>query len=261
MLSLSEIQSSFPEPLHRFPRFMLREYLQVKILEIIFESQAANQLCFLGGTSLRIVHGNHRFSEDLDFDNLSLQEAQFTNLANKIQTQLEMEGYDVELQMVKSRAWHCHIRFPGLLYTEGLSSHHDEKILIQLDTEPQHIDYEPDRFILNRFEVFTTILTIPLPLLLSQKLYAIINRNRKKGRDFFDVVFLLGKGIQPDYSYLEKKADISDTPDLAQKIVEICQSVDMELMAKDVAPFLFSEQDKKRVLRFKEYFRQEMNLE
>ena len=261
MLSLSEIQSFFPEPLHQFPRFMLREYLQIKILEILFESQTANHLCFLGGTCLRIVHGNRRFSEDLDFDNRGLKEYQFADIANTIQTQLEREGYDIEIQMVIRGAWHCYIKFPGLLYAEGLSSHHKEKTVIQLDTEPQHVDYEPERFILNRFEVFTTILTTPLPLLLSQKLYTIINRNRKKGRDFFDVVFLLGKGIQPDYSYLEKKANISDATNLRKKIIGICQSLNMRDLAKDVEPFLFSVQDKNRVIQFEEYFRQVMDKE
>ena len=157
MLKLREIQSFFPESLHRFPRFLLREYLQVKILEILFESQVASQLCFLGGTCLRIVHGNRRFSEDLDFDNCGLEKEQFENVARTIRTQLEREGYAVELRTVLRGAWHCYIKFPGLLYQEGLSGHHEEKILIQLDLESQQVDYEPERFILNRYEVFTSI--------------------------------------------------------------------------------------------------------
>lgn len=259
MIKLSAIQSFFPESLHRFPRFMLREYLQVKILEILFESQVASQLCFLGGTCLRIVHGNRRFSEDLDFDNRGLSKDQFEDLANTIRIQLEREGYEVELRTVVRGAWHCYIKFPGLLYQEGLSGHQEEKILIQLDLESQEVDYEPERFILNRYEVFTLILTTPLAVLLSQKLYTIINRKRKKGRDFFDVVFLLGKGIQPDYTFLDKKADISSPEALNQKIMEICQSVNMETMARDVEPFLFAGQDTKRIIRFEQYFLQVMS--
>lgn len=259
MLKLSEIQSFFPESLHRFPRFMLREYLQVKILEILFESQVTSQLCFLGGTCLRLVHGNRRFSEDLDFDNRGFKKDQFEDLANTIRIQLEREGYEVELRTVVRGAWHCYIKFPGLLYQEGLSGHHEEKILIQLDLESQQIDYEPELFILNRYEVFTSILTTPLPVLLAQKFYTIINRKRKKGRDFYDVVFLLGKGIQPDYSYLAKKANISEPEALQQMIMEICQSVNMETIAQDVEPFLFVGQDTKRVTRFEKYFLQVMS--
>ena len=84
MLKLSEIQSFFPQSLHRFPQFMLREYLQYKILEIVYASGYANFLCFLGGTFLRIVHGNQRFSEDLDFDNRGLKEEQFAEIADII---------------------------------------------------------------------------------------------------------------------------------------------------------------------------------
>jgi predicted nucleotidyltransferase component of viral defense system len=151
MLTLSEIRPYFSEELHHFPRFMLREYLQYKILEILFESSYATDLCFLGGTCLRIAHGNRRFSEDLDFDNISLEEQDFKKVAGEIQKGLRREGYEIELKTVMKRAWHCHIKFPGLLFEEGLTDHREEKILIQLDTEPQHFDYEPERFVLNRF--------------------------------------------------------------------------------------------------------------
>jgi len=46
MLSLQEIEKQYPENLRSFKRFILREYLQYKILEIIFESVYSNKLCF-----------------------------------------------------------------------------------------------------------------------------------------------------------------------------------------------------------------------
>lgn len=60
-----------------------------------------------------------------------------------IKKELEREGYQVEVKTVTRDAFHCHIRFPGLLYQEGLTGHQDQKILIQLDTEPQHYDFVP----------------------------------------------------------------------------------------------------------------------
>jgi predicted nucleotidyltransferase component of viral defense system len=256
MLSLNEIESFYPETLHRFPRFMLREYLQFKILEIIFESKYATNLCFLGGTCLRIVHGNRRFSEDLDFDNIKMKEDFFEEVASEIQKQLEREGYQVELKTVMKGAWHCHIKFPGLLFEEGLSGHREEKILIQLDTEPQDFDYEPERFVLNRFEVFTTILITPLSLLMAQKFYAIINRDRNKGRDFYDLVFLMAKDIKPNYNYLKAKIAISFSSDLKEAVLEKCEALDMDLMAKDVEPFLFDTSDVKKVIRFEDVVQQ-----
>lgn len=71
MLSLKNIASYYPKQLQTFPRYMLREYLQCKILEIIFNSPLAPKLSFIGGTALRIVHENTRFPEDLDFEKLA----------------------------------------------------------------------------------------------------------------------------------------------------------------------------------------------
>ena len=81
MLTLTEIEKIYPENLRGFKRFILREYLQHKILQIIYDSEYASSLTFLGGTCLRIVHGNNRFSEDLDFDNLKLKEDEFENIS------------------------------------------------------------------------------------------------------------------------------------------------------------------------------------
>jgi len=256
MLTLPEIEPFYPENLQRFPRFLLREYLQYKILEIIFESKYATHLCFLGGTCLRIVHGNNRFSEDLDFDNLYLNENDFQDIATEIEKQLVREGYKVELKTVMKGAWHCHIKFPGLLFEQGLSGHNEEKILIQLDTEPQHFEYEPDRHILNKFDVFTTILTTPLPLLMAQKIYAIINRERNKGRDFFDLVYLMSRNIQPNYNYLDAKLSISSGDALKKEILDKCDQLNMVKMANDVRPFLFETSDVKKVLRFADLINQ-----
>lgn len=235
---------------------MLREYMQYKILEILYESPFATHLCFLGGTCLRIVHGNRRFSEDLDFDNIKLNADDFTKVADQIQTGLEREGYEVELKTVMKGAWHCYIRFPGLLYNEGLSGHQEEKILIQLDSEPQYFDYEPDRLLLNRFDVFTTIWTTPLSLLMAQKIYSIMNRTRNKGRDFYDLVFLMGRNIKPKYPYLEARASIINTKLLKEALLSKCGQLDMDAMAMDVEPFLFDASDVKKVARFIEVVKQ-----
>ena len=92
MLSLKNIEQYYPENERPFKRNILREYLQYKILEIIFNSPYANEVVFLGGTALRIVYNNSRFSEDLDFDNFKLNEEQFADLANEIKKGLETPG-------------------------------------------------------------------------------------------------------------------------------------------------------------------------
>jgi predicted nucleotidyltransferase component of viral defense system len=257
MLSLKEMLPLYPQPLRVFREFILREYLQHKILQIIFDlPDHAEKLCFLGGTCLRIVHGNQRFSEDLDFDNTGLTEKEFDSIAAMLKTQLELDGYETEIRTVMRGAFHCYIKFPALLFNEGLTGHRSEKILIQLDTEPQHYGFTPDRHILNKFDVFTEIPVAPLNLLLAQKFYAIVNRKRSKGRDFFDVVFLLSKGAKPDYRYLDLKLNINQAKPLKERVLGTCASLSMDVMAEDVSPFLFRPEDKKKVLMFEQYLKQ-----
>ena len=100
MLDLATIKKSYPENLQPFERFILREYLQYKILQNIFDSMYGKSLCFLGGTALRIVHNSTRFSEDLDFDNFGLSVADFDGLIQEIKKKLELEGYEVEIRNV-----------------------------------------------------------------------------------------------------------------------------------------------------------------
>lgn len=253
MLDLHEIAQYYPENLRPFRRFLLREYLQYKILEIVFSGPHADKLIFLGGTCLRIVHGNQRFSEDLDFDNFGLSETDFKEISNDIDRRLTLVGYEVEVRSVSRGAFHCYIRFPKILFQQGLSGYEVEKILIQLDTEAQHFEFIPESVILNKFDVFSRIAVTPLSLLMAQKCYAILNRPRNKGRDFFDLVFLMGKNVSPDYDYLNFKRGISDGAALKSKLLQKCHELNMAEMARDVAPFLFSEADEKKVRLFPDY--------
>lgn len=256
MLDIEEIAQYYPEHLRPFKRFMLREYLQYKILEMVFSGPFAEKLVFLGGTCLRMVHGNQRFSEDLDFDNFDLSPDEFDDISQNIARQLELQGYTAEVRQVARGAYHCYIRFPKLLFEQGLSGYQEEKILIQLDTEPQHFDFVPEAPILNRFDVFTRIFSTPLDLLMAQKCYAILNRPRNKGRDFFDLVFLMGKDVAPNMDYLHQKADIQNTAALKARLLEKCATLSMDEMAADVAPFLFNPNDRKKVEYFVEYLGQ-----
>jgi hypothetical protein len=45
-MSLAEIKSFYPEFLHNRAEFLLREYLQYKILEILFQSKYASKFVF-----------------------------------------------------------------------------------------------------------------------------------------------------------------------------------------------------------------------
>jgi len=207
MLTLSQIQEHYPENIKGFKKNILREYLQYKILEIIFNSKYANKLCFLGGTALRIIYNSQRFSEDLDFDNFGITPKEFADLSQKIREKLSKEGYETQITNVYKGAFRCNIKLPKILYDNDLSGIKDEKMLIQIDTAPHHFTYTPEKRTLNKFEVFKQIFVTPADILLSQKINAVFNRKRQKGRDFFDIVYLFSF-TKPDYKYLVQKLKI-----------------------------------------------------
>lgn len=250
MLNISELLMAYPEPLRVHKAFILREYLQYKILEIVFDGPFAAKFCFLGGTCLRLVHGNTRFSEDLDFDNFGLTETEFSAVSESIKTGLQKEGYQVEMKQVIRGAYHCHIRIPGLLYEQGMSGFREEKILIQLDTEPQNFDFVPKTFVLNKFDVTTAIFVTPVELLLAQKFTALCERKRSKGRDFYDIIFLLSKGVKPDFGYLAARLNAPTAALLKLRVKDFLSQTNLAEMAADVRPFLFNPAEEKRVRLF-----------
>src|SRR3989338_6980711 len=241
MLSLANIEKYYSENERPFKRNILREYLQYKILEIVFNSKIGQQLAFLGGTALRILYNNSRFSEDLDFDNFGLTSEQFVSLAD-------------EMKNVFKNAYRSYIRMPKVLFDNNMSDLQDEKIMIQIDTVPHAFDYTRDLKIINKFDVFTQIYSTPLEILLSQKIYAALNRHRAKGRDFFDIVFLLPQ-TKPNYEYLNKKLGIKDGQELKEALLSKTIDLDFNELARDVEPFLINADGSKKVKVFIHYIK------
>lgn len=253
MISFDQILAAYPENLRAFKESILKEYLQYKILNSIFNSQYAGKLALLGGTALRILYGSTRFSEDLDFDNFVLTEREFTDLSKIIQKDLMLEGLEVEINIVTRNTYRIKIRIPKLLFDSGLSTMSEHKILIQVDTIPQNFQYETEKPLLNKFDVFTQINAVPKDLLLAQKIFASVNRKRTMGRDFFDIVFLHGLGAKPNFAYLKKNIKVDNENDLKKYLLEKTASLNFEDLAKDVEPLLFDPRDKKKVLLFRKF--------
>jgi len=254
MINLKEIEKFYPENIRGFKRNILREYLQYKILQTIFNFKYADKLSFLGGTALRIVHNNTRFSEDLDFDNFGLEEKEFDEISAIVKRQLELEGYKVEIKNVHKGAFRCYVKIPGLLFKNNLSGYEEEKILIQLDTASHDFYYKQERVILNKFDVFTKINVTPLDIILSQKIFAVFNRKTPKGRDFYDIIFLLSR-VKPNYDYLKFKLNIANGEKLKKHLLALHDKIDFDSLVKDVKPFLFNPKDAKRINLFIDYIK------
>ncbi len=249
MLSLDQVAGYFPGDLYRRnPQGALVEYLQYELLDSLFKNTEALNLSFIGGTAIRILHQSVRFSEDLDFDNFGLSFARFEALIQAACRDMQYKGFIIEYRVLAKGAFHCYIRFPDLLYRAGITPDKSRKILIRIDSEAKEKLYEPQRVILNKFAVYRQILAAPAAILLAQKMMTVLLRQREKGRDLFDVSFLRGLA-QPDFAYIEKTLNLGE-PEFRRRFDERVRELDLEFLARDVEPFLFSPDQKERILRF-----------
>ena len=256
MLSLAELKKYYPK-LQGFERGILREYLQYKILDIIYKSEYGRKMSFLGGTSIRICHGGFRFSEDLDFDNIDLSKDDFVKMIDIVKKELEYLGYKIEIKNIFKGAYHAHVKFLDILFKNELSPNEDEKMTIQIDTVDKTFDYKTDDFLLSKFDVFANINITPIDVVLSQKVGAVFGRKRPKGRDFYDITYLLSR-TDFNFQYLKEKLNIGDRDDLKQKLLNKLDEINLKQLAVDVQPFLINPDDIERVLSFREFVEQKL---
>lgn len=252
MINIEYIKSFYSHKEQSFNQFLLKEYLQYQILNIIFSTKYAENLSFLGWTAIRLIHNSTRFSEDLDFDNFWLNEKDFEDFSLIIKSELEKLWFLVEIKNVFKWAYRCYIRLPNILKELGFSNLEDEKILIQIDTVKQDYKYNSDKKILDKFDIYKLINVCPIDIILSKKIHALIDRKRIKWRDFFDIIYLY-KFTKPNFKYLENKIWIKSNLELKNKLLDFCKDLDFKEISDDVKPFLINKDEINRILIFKDF--------
>lgn len=258
MLTFEQIKNEYsPETIQRNYKAVIVEYLQYEILDSLYKQKNSEKLSFMGGTAIRIAYGSQRFSEDLDFDNFGLSYHDFEHVLEKAIADMRNKGFEIEFRLLKKGAYHCYLKFPKLLFENKVSDHQDEKILVRIDAVLKKQISKPKSFILNGFGVYRKILVNPQEVILSQKIITIIERKRSKGRDYYDVSYLLGK-TEPDFDYLEIILGIKGKGAIKNKLLEVVNKNNLNDLAKDVSPFLIDKNGSGRVLGFKEYIEQRM---
>jgi predicted nucleotidyltransferase component of viral defense system len=235
-------------------RLFLREYLQHVILRQLFEMKILQEWVFHGGTALRILYGLNRFSEDLNF-HLRQPNENFTLAAMmpKLTRQLSLQGYQISETSTKEKTVRsAFIRFESLLYEGGLSLHKDEKLSIKLeiDANPPP-DFQTERSIVNTWFPFAVHHHDPASFL-AGKLHAILQRPYTKGRDFYDLIFLLSRfrDIQPNLSYLKNALSQKGYTGEALTentwrtlMIKMIEKADWAKILADIEPFLESADD------------------
>lgn len=224
-----------------------REFLQILMLKIIFDKGWFKNLAFVGGTALRILYRMRRFSEDLDFSLVEKNGYDFKTFLDNLQYELNKNNLKIEIKKERGEKAvnNFFIKFPDLLKELGFdkSKKQNLSIKVEVDTNPPvgwNLKLYPitDQFVMaiNSFE---------LESLYATKLHACFFRTYTKGRDFYDLIWYLGKKIEPNYVLLnnaikqtEKKDLNINSENINSFLKERINNADFNLIRRDVERFL-----------------------
>lgn len=245
MIQLDLIRTYFPLEQREnatFQKYMLKEYLQLLILDFLSATPYIRKVAFIGGTNLRLVKGIDRFSEDLDFDCRDLSKEEFMEMSDAILQFLHRNGLRVEArdkENEKLKAYRRNIYFPELLFDLGLTGHKD-----------QQFSYIPVMTNIKGCGFFFPFPVPPDAVLCAMKLSAMFSRH--KGRDFYDAMFLLGQ-TKPDYQFLGMKCDIHHLEELKAATSTLLKTVDLKKKKMDFEHLLFKKSNADKILRVGEF--------
>lgn len=101
MIRFEQIVNYFPPYINENPslrKYMVKEYIQLLILDFLSNSHWVKKLVFIGGTNLRLVKGIDRFSEDIDFDSKNFPVDEFIKMTHDVVLFLKRFGFDIEVR-------------------------------------------------------------------------------------------------------------------------------------------------------------------
>jgi len=259
MIEIDQIKGYFPAELRTnttFQKYMLKEYIQLMILDFLSTSPYIQKVVFIGGTNLRLVKGIDRFSEDLDFDSKNFSQDDFTKMTDDILAFLRRSGLRAETRDKandKLKAFRRNLYFPELLFELSLSGYREERFLIKVESQDQKYEYKPHIVNIKRAGFFFPFSVPPDSILCAMKLSALLTR--QKGRDFYDAMFLLGQ-TEPDYEYLATKRDIHNKEELKEALFNTIENTDLKKKYRDFEHLLFNKANAEKVLRFSEFVKE-----
>ena len=230
MLSKEQVQI-FSKQLKIDSFSIYREYLQLLFLKYFYDLPKSNQIYFKGGTSIKFLYGSFRFSEDLDFSS-DLKEEEIKSLIQKAIKNLSRE-IPVSFKQEKSIA----DSFTGRIFQEisDFSFPLTVRLDISLREKPIYIE---NNYIETIFPISPYPLVVHLAVkeILAEKIRALIIRG--KGRDLFDVWFLLSKKIEIDRDLVNLKMSFCNRKINLKEIMTIIKEMPDQEIKKDLTKFL-----------------------
>lgn len=256
MISIESIKNFYPASISgnaSFLKHILKEYVQLLVLDYLASTSYIRKITFIGGTNLRLVKGIDRFSEDLDFDCKHFSEKEFISMSDDVLMFLRRNGFRVETKdkyNARLKAFRSSIHFPELLFDLKLSGHREERFMLKLEAQDQGIPYAQTMGYIKGCGFF---FSFPVPsdaVLCAMKISAMLDRG--KGRDFYDVMFLLAQ-TKPDYSFLTARCGVCDLQELKTAVDQVLQVVDLKHKQRDFEHLLLHRDSSKSILHFREF--------
>ncbi|MFH1896531.1 MAG: nucleotidyl transferase AbiEii/AbiGii toxin family protein [bacterium] len=177
---------------------VLREYLQLVFLNAFFGKVGSHEITFKGGTALRLAYGSPRFSEDLDF-NCRVEPKELKVLLEKsvsVAGRAVPDLYFKELETIKG--------YSAKLYLKTTIA--PMPLTVKLDFSfREQSENVVSRTIATELPVqsFSLVPIMSAEEILAEKMRTIFQR--KKGRDVYDIWYLLNKKIAVDLSLVNRK--------------------------------------------------------
>lgn len=187
-------------------RIVLKEALQTYVLDFLYNQSSYRLLNFYGGTCLHVVYGLNRLSEDIDLDNgqgLNTEHLQ-TDLITYFQQTFGYSELTAKTQMGENGILRVTLKFP-ILNAIGLSLHPNEVLHLKLE-----ISHHKQVAVTQKTPVFAygrsfVPLHFSLETMMAGKILACLEREFQhgregtavKGRDFYDLLWLMQKDVHP----------------------------------------------------------------
>lgn len=210
---------------------VLREYLQAIFINELYALPGSEKLIFKGGTSLRLMHGSNRFSEDLDFT-AEVNGENIRRLSDAAVVEMGKIVTGVNIEDVKSPAG---ISRRIVMKPEFIN----QNLVIKLDFSLRELVVRAKKGVIQtQLPVVSSRLVTYLDEaeVLSEKVRAVINR--EKGRDIYDMWYLLNRGVDFDINLVQKKLDFYKEKFDSGKLLQRISLWNEKELNEDVRRFL-----------------------
>ncbi|MCL5987101.1 MAG: nucleotidyl transferase AbiEii/AbiGii toxin family protein [Actinobacteria bacterium] len=233
-----------------FKRNLLKEYLQLIILDYIYSHPEYSRLIFYGGSCLSHCYGLPRLSEDLDFADPN-NEIMISELAKDLENYF-MKDTDLNISIYIQK-FRIYLKFPILRELKMVKEEESDLIFLKIEVFKGFgfcKNYEIEIIPLFKFNKSILIRTFDLPTLMATKIRAILYRKwektdkegrtliKVKGRDYFDLMWYLEKDVKPNMECIENINNKNELKEILSKIVEKIDSRSIQL---DLEPLMENE--------------------